>query len=83
MAAELSGAETIQLVQQIYNLLLLLTKSKALAGIVLTDDTFELVKREFADAAVPYKPAELDLDPMMENTFVVAGLLVMKGTQLQ
>lgn len=81
--SELSGSETIQLVQQIYNLLLLLTKSKALAGIVLTTDTFELVKNEFGNAAIPYKPSNLDFDPLMENTFVVDGLLIMKGTQLQ
>lgn len=83
MSSNLTGAETIQLTQQIYNLLLLLTKEKALAGIVLTPGTFEQVKNEFSDAAIPYKSAELDLDPMMENTFVVDGLLVMKGTQLQ
>lgn len=83
MHLELSGEETIQLVHQIYNLLLILTKKQALAGIVLTPDTFDLVKREFGSAAIPYRPAELDLDPLMENTFVVDGLLIMKGTQLQ
>ena len=83
MTSHLSGAETIRLVQEIYNLLKLLTKAEALAGIVLTSDTFELVKNEFGNAAVPYKPAQLDLDPQMNDTFVVDGLLVMKGTQLQ
>lgn len=83
MVNKLSGRETIDLVRQVYSLLLLLTKSEALAGIVLTEDTYTLVKREFGDAAIPYRPAELDLDPSMEHSFVIDGLLIMRGTQLQ
>lgn len=83
MANGLSGRETIELVRQVYNLLKLLTEQEALAGIILTDDTYIQVRREFADAAVPYRPAELDIDPAREHSFVVDGLLILRGTQLQ
>lgn len=83
MSNNLSGRETIEVVRQIYNLLLMLTKSQSLAGIILTDDTYTQVKREFGDAAIPYSPGEIDLDPGMEYSFVVDGLLVLRGTQLQ
>lgn len=80
----LSPQEIIQMTQQVYSLLLVLTKEEALAGIVLTDTSFDHVKNLFGDAKVPYVPAPgLDLDPEMRDTFVVDGLLVMRGTQLQ
>lgn len=81
--SDLSPRETIQIVQQIYTLLKLLTDRASLAGIVLETSSFDQIKREFGDAKIPYRPAELDLDPGMNDTFVVDGLLIMRGSKLQ
>jgi hypothetical protein len=83
MADQLSPREKIEIVRQVYSMLKLLCDADALAGIVLTHDTYEQFKRELGDAAMPYKPSELDLDPGMENSFVAAGVLILKGTKLQ
>jgi hypothetical protein len=51
--------------------------------VVLTEDAYNLTRRLFGEVAIPFRPAELDLDPAMENSFVVDGMLILKGTKLQ
>lgn len=80
--SDLSGRETVEIVRQIYSLLSLLTSEGALAGIILTDGSYTQVKRLFGEAAMPYRPSDLSLDPTMEHSFVIDGLLILRGTQL-
>lgn len=79
----ITPSETIAIVRDIYNKLKLLTELDALAGIVLTDESYDDVKAEFGRAAIPYSTSNIALDPLMEHTFVVDGLLIMRGTKLQ
>jgi len=79
----LSPTEKIQIVQQIYSMLKLLTEDDALAGIILKDTTYDQFKRYLGPACIPYSPAEITLDPNMEHSFVVDGMLVLRGTRLQ
>lgn len=80
----LTPDEQLQMIQQVFTLLRVLTNEGALAGIVLTNSSFDEIKRRLGDAKIPYVPAPgLDVDPFMNDTFVVDGLLVMRGTQLQ
>ena len=80
----LAPSEKIKAVMQIYSLLKLLTDEEALAGIVLTDTAFDEFKLNLGFASVPYYPApDVTLDPNMEHTFVVDGLLIMRGTQME
>lgn len=83
MNKKLSDKEKIELVSLIFSQLNLLFDEEALAGIVLTSGTFDGFRRLLGEAAIPYQPAELVIDPDMQNTFVVNGLLIMRGTQLQ
>lgn len=75
--------EKLELLHAAFNALKLLTNEDALAGIILTDSSYDDIKRLFGDQAQPYKPAGLDWDWKMENTFVVDGLLVLRGTKIQ
>lgn len=84
MSNSLSPTEQIDLIKQVFTLLKILTIEDALAGIVLTDTSFDQIKRLAGDAAIKHVPAPgLDFDPFMRDTFVVDGLLVMRGTKLQ
>ena len=82
-AASLSPKDKIELVKQVYSLLRILHDEEALAGIVLTSGSFNEFRALLGEACIPYQPAELVIDPQMETTFVVDGLLIMRGTQLQ
>jgi len=79
----LTPREKIDLIAQVFTLLKLLQSDGALAGVILTNDSYDPIKQLFGDAKIPYRPAELDLDPQMNDTFVVDGLLILRGTQLQ
>lgn len=59
-----------------------LVGSGALAGIVLTDKSYDKFKAILSFHSVPFRVAEIELDPAMEHSFVVDGLLIMRGTQL-
>jgi len=78
----LSPTEKIEAIRQVYSILKLLCDTESLAGIILTDETYEQVKQIFGDAKFPYRPAEVDLDPAMEHSFVVNELLILRGTRL-
>jgi hypothetical protein len=79
----LNPKEKIECIRQIYSLFKLLHDEESLAGIVLTSGTYEQFKRELGDASIPYSIGDATLDPGMEHSFVVNGLLVMRGTQLR
>lgn len=79
----LSPREKIDLIAQVYTLLRMLHEDGALAGVILTNQSYDELKSLFGDAKISYRPAELDLDPDMKDTFVVDGLLILRGTQLQ
>ena len=69
-------------IRVIYSILKDLTQQDALAGIILTHDSYDLVRDMFGTEAQPYNPGFI-ADPRMEQVFVVDGLLVMRGTKLQ
>ena len=80
----LAPSEKIQMVMQIFTLLKTLTDEAALAGIILTDSSYEEFKLNLGFAAIPFGPApDVTLDPRMEHAFVVDGLLIMRGTQIE
>jgi hypothetical protein len=60
-----------------------LTDENALAGVVLTDAAFDKIKELFGPSARAYNPGGFVADPMLNDVFVVDGLLFMRGTQLQ
>ena len=79
----ISPSEQIQMIQQIFSLLKLLHGDASLAGIILTNQSYDHIKNLFGDAKVPFRPSEVELDPFMNDSFVVDGLLILRGTQLQ
>lgn len=79
----LSPTEKIEAIRQVYSILKLLCDTDSLAGVILTSDTYDEVKKVFGEAAIPFSSAELELDPGMEHSFVVSGLLILRGTKLQ
>lgn len=79
----MSPQEIVQMTQQVYSLLKLMTDDGALAGVILTNQSYDHVKRLFGDAKIPYKVGDITLDPGMNDCFVVDNLLILRGTQLQ
>jgi hypothetical protein len=79
----LSPNEQVQMVRQIFSLMKILTDEEALAGLILTNSSFDGFKQILRSQAVEYKPSGLDFDPHMENSFVVDGMLILRGTQIQ
>lgn len=79
----LTAGEKIDLTRAIVTALNQLTEDGALAGIILTTRSFDQFKQELGFNAHPYRPAEIDIDPNMEHSFVVDKLLILRGTQLQ
>lgn len=79
----LSPTEKIEAIRQVYSILKLLCDTDSLAGVILTSDTYDEVKKVFGEAAIPFSSVELELDPAMEHSFVVSGLLILRGTKLQ
>lgn len=80
--SSLSPNEKIQMVRQIYSLLNVLTQDGALAGVVLTTSSYDQFKKELGAASIPFSSSGVALDLAMEHSFVVDGLLIMRGTQL-
>lgn len=82
MSDKLNAQEIVAAVQVLHNTLKMLTESNSLAAIVLTDDSYDQVRRFFGFAAKPYDPTgRLIADPQMEHVFVVDGMLIMRGTK--
>lgn len=80
----LSAAEVIDLTRVLYNTLKMMTEAESLAGVILTNDTYETVRDAFWPTAQPHNPTGgFIADPRMNDIFVVDGLLIMRGTQLQ
>ena len=79
----LKANEQIAMMRQVFSLLKILTDEEALAGIILTNSSFDGFKNILRSQAVVYKPSGLDFDPHMENSFVVDGMLILRGTQIQ
>lgn len=81
---KLTTPEIVDATKVLYNTLKLLTDSDALAAIVLTYDSYEPVRNLFgAHQCKPYEPTGISLDPRMENAFVLDGMLILRGTNLQ
>jgi hypothetical protein len=79
-----SGPEVVENIRLLMMVLKELTdEPNALAGVILTGFAYDKVKTLFGANAISYRPGELDLDPEMEHSFVVDGLLILRGTQLQ
>lgn len=80
----LAPSEKIQMIMAIFTMLKTLHDEEALAGIVLTNSSYEDFKLNLGFAAIPFEPAPgTSLDPQMEHAFVVSGLLIMRGTQIE
>jgi hypothetical protein len=82
MSKTLSPTEKIEALRIVTTFLNQLTSEGSLAGIILTDQAFDQFKAVLSAHAKPYFPAEISIDPGMQHTFVVDGLLVLRGTQL-
>lgn len=81
MSNKLTGPEAIELIRVVHNSLKLLTESESLAGVILTNDTFDQVREAFGPSARPYNPTgNLVADPRMQDVFVVDGMLILRGT---
>jgi hypothetical protein len=78
--SELSGEEVVTLVQTIFNALKLLVNKNALAGMILAYDAYDEVRDTFGHEAKPYEVDGVILDPMRHNSFVVDGMLFLRGT---
>lgn len=79
----LTPAEITMSMRLIHTTLRLLTDEEALAGIVLTDSSFDKVRDLFGFEAQPHKVGTFIADPQMSSVFVVNNLLVMRGTKVQ
>lgn len=77
----ISPSEKIELLRVAYNALKMLTDEGSLAGVILTESSYDNVKACFGPDAKPFSSAGIILDTSMENTFVVDGMLFLKGTQ--
>lgn len=77
----LTAVERINVIKQVFSFLsMLYGPEEGLAGVILTDSAFDAMKKEFGSAAIPYAPAEINIDPSMEHSFHVNGLLFLRGT---
>lgn len=83
MSKSLSPNEQVNMIRQVFSLLKMLTDEEALAGVILTNSSFDGFKNILRANAVAYKPSGLDFDPHMEDSFVVDGMLILRGTQIQ
>ena len=79
----LTPNEIAEALRVVYTTLKLLTDEEALAGIVLTESSFDGVRDLFGFEAQPHKVGTFIADPNMSSVFVVNRLLVMRGTQIQ
>jgi hypothetical protein len=79
----LNAPDKVERIRLIMMLLKELTEEDALAGVVLTDSSFDQVRDLFGSSAKAYDPGGFIADPMLNNVFVVDGLLFMRGTKLQ
>lgn len=81
---KLSPSDIADLTKVLYNTLKLLTESESLAGIILTNESYDQVRRLFGFNAKPHNPTgKFVADPQMEHVFVVDGTLILRGTQMQ
>lgn len=82
MNKKLSPQDKVEAIRLVMTVLNQLVADGALAGIVLTDSSYEQFKTLLRNHSASLRVAEIDLDPNMEYSFVVDGLLIMRGTQL-
>jgi lactam utilization protein B len=81
MSDKLNAQEVVEAIRVVHNTLKLLTESESLAGVILTNDTYDQVRRLFGFDARPYNPTGKFVgDPQMDHVFVVGGMLIMRGT---
>ena len=52
------------------------------AGLIFTNETFDAMKRFFGAEARPFVTSGINSDPSMEHSFVVDGMLMLKGTPI-
>lgn len=77
---ELTPSARIEIIRQVYSLLALLQNNGGLAGVIFTDDSYFQLRKELGLHVAPFSPAEITVDPAMEHSFVVNGLLFLRGT---
>lgn len=82
MTKKLSPKEVTELLQIIVTTFRMLAEAKdsPVAGVIFTDDTYESVKRFFGLEAKPLRLHSIESDPQMEHSFVVHGMLCLRGT---
>lgn len=81
MNKKLTGPEIIELLRVAHNALKMIHGADSLAGVILTNESFDQVRRTFGPDARPYNPTGvLAADPAMQDVFVVDGMLILRGT---
>lgn len=78
---DLAPNEIRTLIQQTFTTLKLLTSEDALAGVILTSSGYDKLQALLREHSVPYSPSGITVDPLMHNTFVVDGMLILRGTE--
>lgn len=77
------GTEVIEAIRLIMQAFKEIGGEGTLAGVILTNDSFDRVKQAFGPSAKVFAPTGAAFDPQMNDSFVVDGLLILRGTQLQ
>lgn len=82
VSKKLRPNEVVEAIQVLTTTIRLLHEEAGLAAIILTHDAFDTLRRHFGPMCERYEPGVI-VDPGMENGFVVKGLIILRGTQLQ
>jgi hypothetical protein len=84
MNKNLTAQEVTTLLRTIMTSFRLLAESKTtpVAGIIFENSYFDAIKRMMGPDARPYIASGIDSDPQMENSFVVDGILMLRGTPI-
>jgi len=80
MTDRLHPSEIVEGIRLVMSTLSMMTSEGALAAVILTNQAYDEVKTIFRNNAVSYRPGEIDLDPGMDHSFVVDGLIFLRGT---
>lgn len=81
--AKMKPSDVVDGLKIVMNILKGICEEDAIAGIILTEDTYGQVLRLFGPSAHAFKPSNLEWDSGMEMSFVVDGVLFLKGNKPQ
>lgn len=76
-----SGPETIEAIRLLFTAFNEIGGSSTLAGVILTDSSYEKVRTTFGPSAKPYEVSGVSIDLAMEHSFIVDDLLILRGTR--